>query len=58
LNAFLFSILLKLVLTPARARLEAMTVDTIELKSDEAFEIALANRLDFMNGRRSWIVGD
>jgi hypothetical protein len=45
----------RLVLVQARSRLELVTVDTIELKSDDAFEIALANRLDFMNGRAALV---
>ena len=46
------------ILVQARARLEAVTIETVELRSREAFEIALANRLDFMNAaRHSWIAG-
>ena len=45
----------RLVLIPARARLEAVTVEPIELDSQEAFEIALSNRLDFMNGRAALV---
>ena len=43
------------ILVQARARLEAVTIETIELSSREAFEIALANRLDFMNARASLV---
>jgi len=39
------------ILVQARARLETVTVESIELSSQDAFEIALANRLDFMNAR-------
>ncbi len=39
------------ILIQARARLEAVTVETIDLRPADAFEIALANRLDFMNAR-------
>ena len=39
------------ILVQARARLEAVTVETIELNSPDAFGIALTNRMDFMNGR-------
>jgi outer membrane protein TolC len=39
------------ILVQARARLETVTVETFELSSQNAFEIALANRLDFMNAR-------
>jgi hypothetical protein len=45
----------RLVLVPARARLEALTVEAIELDSEDAFEIALENRLDFMNGRAALV---
>ena len=41
------------ILIQARARLETVTVETIGLSSQDAFEIALANRLDFMNARAS-----
>ncbi len=40
---------------PARARLETVTVDSLELDSDAALQIALANRLDFMNGRAALV---
>ena len=43
------------VLAQGRGRLEAVTVDPITLKSDVAFEIALSNRLDFMNGRAALV---
>jgi len=43
------------ILVQARARLEAVTVDTIELSSQDAFGIALANRMDFMNGRAALV---
>ena len=43
------------VLVQARARLEAVTVDSIDLKPGDAFDIALANRLDFMNGRAALV---
>ena len=45
----------RLILVPARARLEAITVDSIALPSEEAFQIALAHRLDFMNGRAALV---
>jgi len=45
----------RLVLVPARARLEAITVEGIELDSQEAYQFALANRLDFMNGRAALV---
>lgn len=45
----------RLALIPARARLEAITVEPIELECDNALQIALANRLDFMNGRAALV---
>ena len=45
----------RLTLVPAQARLEVITVDEVDLDPDEAFEIALANRLDFMNGRAALV---
>jgi len=43
------------ILVQARARLEAVTVDRIELISQDAFGIALVNRMDFMNGRAALV---
>jgi hypothetical protein len=43
------------MLIQARARLETVSVETIELSSREAFGIALANRIDFMNGRAALV---
>ena len=43
------------ILVQARARLEAVTIETVALSSRKAFEIALANRLDFMNARASLV---
>lgn len=45
----------RLVLVPAQARLELITVESIDLGAEDAFQIALANRLDFMNGRASLV---
>ena len=45
----------RLALIPAQARLEAITVEPIDLAPESAFEIALANRLDFMNGRAALV---
>lgn len=45
----------RLSLVPAQARLEVITVDSIDLGPEAAFEIALANRLDFMNGRAALV---
>ncbi|MDG2223684.1 MAG: TolC family protein [Rubripirellula sp.] len=41
----------RLSLIPAQARLEVITVEKVDLEPDQAFQIALQNRLDFMNGR-------
>ena len=43
------------VLVQARARLETVTVEDIDLESEDAFRIALTNRLDFMNGRAALV---
>ena len=43
------------MLVQARARLETVSVETIELDSREAFGTALANRMDFMNGRAALV---
>ncbi len=43
------------VLIQARARLEAVTVEDIDLDSPKAFDIALANRLDIMNARAALV---
>jgi hypothetical protein len=43
------------ILVQARARLESVTVETIELISQNAFKIALASRMDFMNGRAALV---
>jgi hypothetical protein len=45
----------RLSLIPAQARLELITVETLELEPDKAFQVALANRLDFMNGRAALV---
>ncbi|MEL6107680.1 MAG: TolC family protein [Planctomycetota bacterium] len=45
----------RLSLIPAQARLEIITVERVELEPDDAFEVALANRLDFMNGRAALV---
>ena len=42
-------------LIPAQARLELITVERVDLDPAAAFEIALANRLDFMNGRAALV---
>jgi len=43
------------VLVQARARLERITVEIINLESPAAFEIALANRLDIKNSRAALV---
>lgn len=45
----------KSILVQARARLERVTIENIDLESELAFQIALANRLDFMNGRAALV---
>ena len=48
-------IMQRLVLVQARARLEVVNVPEIELEPHDAFQIALSNRLDFMNGRAALV---
>lgn len=43
------------ILVQARARLEAVSIDELDLDSEQAFQIALQNRLDFMNGRAALV---
>jgi hypothetical protein len=43
------------MLVQARARLETVSVETIALDSQEAFAVALANRMDFMNGKAALV---
>lgn len=43
------------ILVQARARLEAVTIRRISLDPDEAFQVALNNRLDFMNNRAALV---
>jgi len=43
------------VLVQARARLETVSVETVALDSPKAFALALANRMDFMNGRAALV---
>lgn len=45
----------RLALVPAQARLEIITVENVQLEPERAFQIALANRLDFMNGRAALV---
>ncbi|MHC4119264.1 MAG: TolC family protein [Planctomycetota bacterium] len=43
------------ILIQARARLEAVNVEAIDLTSKDAYELALANRMDLMNGRAALV---
>ncbi|WP_145418272.1 TolC family protein [Planctomycetes bacterium K23_9] len=45
----------RLSLIPAQARLEVIGVDEVDLEPEAAFQIALDNRLDFMNGRAALV---
>lgn len=45
----------RLSLVPAQARLETITIGKVELDSDTALQVALQNRLDFMNGRAALV---
>nr|WP_095740383.1 TolC family protein [Rhodopirellula sp. SM50] len=45
----------RLALVPAQARLEIIAVEQVELEPEAAFQIALQNRLDFMNGRAALV---
>ena len=45
----------RLSLVPAQARLELIMVEPINLSSEDAFQIALDHRLDFMNGRAALV---
>lgn len=42
-------------LVQARARLETVTIEPVDLSSRDAFNIAMANRLDFMNARAALV---
>jgi len=54
-NVEMASLLGELTLVEARARLETISVETIELSSTDALEIARANRLDWMNNRAALV---
>ena len=45
----------RLSLIPAKVRLEVITVTEVDLSPEEAFALALKNRLDFMNGRAALV---
>jgi len=51
----LLSIVQDSMLVQARARLETVSVETIALDAREAFTTALAQRMDFMNGRAALV---
>lgn len=44
-----------LILVQARARLESITLETVELRADRALNIARAYRLDYMNNRAALV---
>ncbi len=43
------------ILVQAKARLESVSIEPIDMGADAAMRIALANRLDFMNGRAALV---
>jgi len=51
----LLPLLQELSLVQARARLESIVLEPAELESEDAFHIALANRLDLMNNRAALV---
>ncbi|MGE0758271.1 MAG: TolC family protein [Pirellulaceae bacterium] len=51
----LIKLIQEVTLVQARARLEAVSVDPIQLSSDDAFFIAQTNRLDLMNNRAALV---
>ncbi len=51
MNVDMANLLSELTLIEARARLEVISIDSIELSPADALEIARANRLDWMNNR-------
>jgi len=54
-TANLMRLVQRSMLVQTRARLETVTIPKIELDSAELFDVALANRLDFMNGRAALV---
>ncbi len=54
-TANLMRLVQRSMLVQTRARLESVTVPKIELDSANLFQVALANRLDFMNGRAALV---
>tara|TARA_R110002072_G_C7978288_1_gene535808 strand:+ start:13378 stop:16515 length:3138 start_codon:yes stop_codon:yes gene_type:complete len=55
LNVDMTNLLSELTLIEARARLESISIETIELSPAEALEIARSNRLDWMNNRAALV---
>ncbi len=45
----------EVILVQARARLEAVVIEPVEIDAETAFQTALANRLDLMNARSSLV---
>ncbi len=54
-TANLMRLVQRSMLVQTRARLETVTIPKIELDSAELFDVALTNRLDFMNGRAALV---
>ena len=54
-TANLMRLVQRSMLVQTRTRLETVTIPKIELDSAELFDVALANRLDFMNGRAALV---
>lgn len=54
-NVEMSNLLSELTLIQARARLEAISVDAIDLSPETALEIARGNRLDWMNNRAALV---
>jgi hypothetical protein len=55
MNVEMANLLSELTLIEARARLEAISIDSIELAPSDALEIARSNRLDWMNNRAALV---
>jgi hypothetical protein len=55
MNVEMSNLLSELTLIEARARVEAISIETITLSPNDALEIARANRLDWMNNRAALV---
>jgi hypothetical protein len=55
MNVEMANLLSELTLIEARARVEAISIESIELSPTQALEIARANRLDWMNNRAALV---